>query len=94
LRVLPLALLLWFISWRVSKWFYGETPGVAERVGTTAAVVGVIAWLGSGHALAGSCLTANDCICYPPGTTPAIGFQPPALGLVLMDAKSRPPKRE
>lgn len=94
LRVLPLALLLWFISWRVSKWFYGETPGVAERVGTTVAVVGVIAWLGAGHAFAGNCLTANECICYPPGATPAINMQPAPLGLVLMDKKSRPPKRD
>jgi hypothetical protein len=94
LRILPLAALIWFVSWRVGKWFQGSTPGTMERAGIMAAVVGVIAWISSGHVFAGSCMTANDCICYPPGANPAIGAPPPVLVFTPMDNKSHPPSHD
>jgi hypothetical protein len=82
LRLLPLILLLMFLSRRIAKWFRGSPPSISESVATVAAALFVAVWVGGAHAFAGGCTSANDCICMPPGSTPGPGGIPPAITTV------------
>ncbi len=85
-RVLPLMALLAILTWRISKFFSDQKPApMLERFATGAAMVLLVLWLGTDHALAGPCTTADSCICNPPGAHPGGGTPPPTTEVIVLE---------